>query len=37
MTIDVLKKYIQSSHINFLYGSGLSRPYWQHWGILKFG
>lgn len=27
MTIDVLKKYIQSSHINFLYGSGLSRPY----------
>lgn len=27
MTIDILKNFIQSSHINFLYGSGVSRPY----------
>lgn len=27
MTLDVLRNFIQSSHINFLYGSGISRPY----------
>lgn len=27
MTIDIFKKFMQSSHINFLYGSGVSRPY----------
>ena len=27
MTLDVLRNFIQSSHINFLYGSGVSRPY----------
>ena len=27
MTLDILRNFIQSSHINFLYGSGVSRPY----------
>ena len=27
MTIDILKNFIQSSNINFMFGSGLSRPY----------
>lgn len=27
MTLDVLRNFIQSSHIKFLYGSGISRPY----------
>lgn len=27
MRIETLKYYIQSAHVNFLYGSGLSRPY----------
>ena len=27
MTLDKLKNIIQSSHINFLFGAGLSRPY----------
>lgn len=27
MTLDILRNFIQSSNINFLYGSGISRPY----------
>ena len=27
MTLEILRNFIQSSNINFLYGSGISRPY----------
>jgi len=35
MKIDVLKRYIQSSNINFLIGSGLSRPYLKTLGDIE--
>lgn len=27
MTLDILRNFIQSANINFLYGSGISRPF----------
>lgn len=35
MTLDILKNFIQSSHINFLYGSGVSRPYLETLGNIE--
>ena len=35
MRIETLKYYIQSAHVNFLYGSGLSRPYLSVLGSIE--
>lgn len=35
MTIDILQNFIQSSHLNFLYGSGLSKPYLSTLGKIE--
>ena len=35
MTLDKLKNIIQSSHINFLFGAGLSLPYLKALGIIE--
>lgn len=35
MTLDILRNFIQSSNINFLYGSGISRPYLSTLGIIE--
>lgn len=35
MTLDVLRNFIQSSNINFLYGSGISRPYLETLGHIE--
>lgn len=35
MTLDILRNFIQSSHINFLYGSGVSRPYLETLGNIE--
>ena len=35
MTLDILRNFIQSSNINFLYGSGISRPYLSTLGNIE--
>lgn len=35
MTIEILRNFIQSSNINFLYGSGISRPYLSTLGNIE--
>lgn len=35
MTLEILRNFIQSSNINFLYGSGISRPYLSTLGIIE--
>lgn len=35
MTLDILRNFIQSSNMNFLYGSGISRPYLSTLGNIE--
>ena len=35
ITVNRLKQLIQSSHVNFLYGSGLSKPYLETLGNIE--
>ena len=35
MTLEILRNFIQSSNINFLYGSGISRPYLSTLGVIE--
>ena len=35
MTLEILRNFIQSSNINFLYGSGISRPYLSTLGNIE--
>ena len=35
LTIEILRNFIQSSNINFLYGSGISRPYLSTLGNIE--
>lgn len=35
MTLEILRNFIQSSNINFLYGSGVSRPYLSTLGNIE--